>query len=613
MDKRIYSGAGLALVAVAFLVFAIFNNIVFSGIKLDLTENSLYTLSDGTREIIEGIDEPINLYFFFSEEASQDFAALRAYAQRVEELLRQYESVGDGRINLRIIDPEPFSEAEDQAAAFGLQSVPVNGGNDLYFGLAGTNALDDQEVITFFQPDKEEFLEYEISRLIQTLANPNRPVVGLMSSIKIRGDVDMQTFRTTPAWVVVDQLGEQFEIRNVEMSTTELPDDLDLLVIVHPKDLSDETLFAIDQFAMSGGRILAFVDPAAEQDRPAQQGPMMPPAGGRASDMDKLLSGWGVTLRDGVFVGDAQAALQVSGGPSGRPVRHFGILGLERENLSTEDVVTAPLSNINVSTAGILDIDEEASTTITPLIRSSEYAMPLDVMQLQMMASPEDLQQGFAPTGERYVIAARIEGNASTAFPEGLGDETGDSAETDDLNVVVVADTDLLSDRLWVSVQNFFGQRIASPFANNGDFVFNAVDNLVGSPALISVRSRGRFTRPFDVVQDLRREAEARYLESANDLQAQLSETERKLSELEAEREAKNLLSLSPEQEAALEQFQQEKVRIRKQLRDVRHQLDKDIEALGTTLKFLNIFLVPLLLTLGLLMINYVRMRREGE
>lgn len=613
MDKRIYSGAGLALVAIAFLVFALFNNIVFSGVKLDLTENGLYTLSEGTRKIVEDIDEPINLYFFFSEEASQDFTALRAYAQRVEELLRQYESLGDGSINLRIIDPEPFSEAEDRAAAFGLQSVPVNGGNDLYFGLAGTNALDDQDVIEFFQPDKEEFLEYEISRLIQTLANPDRPVVGLMSSIRIRGDVDMQTFQTTPAWVVVEQLGEQFEIRNVETSSTELPDDLDLLIIVHPKDLSEDTLFAIDQFAMAGGRILVFVDPVAEQDRPAQQGPMMPPPGGRASDLNTLLSAWGVTLRDGVFIGDAQAALQVSGGPSGRPVRHFGILGLERENFSTQDVVTAPLANINVSTAGILDIDDAASTTITPLIRSSEYAMPLDVMQLQMMTSPEDLQKGFAPTGERYLIAARIEGAASSAFPDGLDDDAAVMAETDDLNVIVAADTDMLSDRLWVSVQNFLGQRIASPFANNGDFVYNAVDNLVGSPALISVRSRGRFTRPFDVVQDLRREAEARYLESANDLQARLSETERKLSELESQREEKNLLSLSPEQEAALERFQQEKVRIRKQLRDVRHQLDRDIEALGTALKFLNIFLVPLLLTLGLLMIHYVRMRKEGE
>lgn len=611
MNKRLSSSLALVLIATAFLTFALFNNAVFSGLKLDLTEHGLYTLTDGSREVIEAVDEPVNLYFFFSQRASEDYTALRAYAQRVQELLARYESLSDGRIILHVIDPEPFSEEEDRAAAFGLQAVPVTSGNDLYFGLAATNSVDDQEVIAFFQPDKEAFLEYEISRLVQTLSKPDRPVVGLMTELPMAGDINMQTFQPSPAWVVVDQLGSLFDIENIEMTATVIPEHIDTLVIVHPKGLGDDTLRAIDQFAMAGGRILAFVDPLAEIDQPQQANPMMPAAAAQASDLNRLTDAWGVTLLDGKVLGDSQAALQV-GGPSGRPVRHLAILGLGAANLAAEDVVTASLENINVASAGVLEIADDATATVETLLSSSEFAMPLDAMQLSMMSNPEDLQQGFSPTGQKYPVAVRLSGHARSAFTP-ADDEPDRLLETSELNVILVADVDIISDRLWVQVQNFFGQRIASPFANNGDFMINAVDNLAGSSALISVRSRGRFTRPFTVVQDLRREAEARYLASANDLQAELSETEQKLTQLEAEREENNLLSLTPEQEAAIDEFQQEKVRIRKQLRDVRHQLDRDIEALGSWLKFLNIFLLPLLLTLMLLMMNFLRLKREGE
>jgi ABC-type uncharacterized transport system involved in gliding motility auxiliary subunit len=614
MNKRLYSGAGLVLLAVAFIVFTLMNNALFSSARLDLTENRLFTLSEGSKRIIRQIDEPVNLYFFFSQKASEDLTALRAYAVRVRELLEQYAAESDGKIRLTVVDPEPFTDREDQAAGFGLQAIPLDGDADLYFGLAGTNALDDQAVIGFFQPDKEEFLEYEISKLIQGLSKPARPVVGLMSSLKMQGDVDMQTFQPSQSWVIADQLDQLFEVKSIEMTATEIPADIELLVLVHPKVISDETRYAIDQFAMAGGRILVFVDPHSEIDRPAQANPMMPSMGNQSSDLKQLFDRWGVSLSGGKMVGDAQLALQVSAGSTGRPVRHFAILGLSPDNLSSDDVITSSLENINVSSAGILDVKDDATTSVTPLVTSSEYAMPLETMQLQFMGSPEELQQGFSPTGERYAIAVRIQGSASSAFdapPDGVQGEHLD--RTDSLNVIAVADTDMLADRMWVQVQSFFGQRIASPWANNGDFVINAVDNLVGSADLISVRSRGRFSRPFTVVQDLRREAEERYLASANDLQARLSETERKLTELETERTENNLLTLSPEQEAALQQFQDEKLRIRKQLRDVRHQLDKDIESLGTTLKFFNILLLPLLMTLGVLMVNYVRARREGE
>lgn len=610
-EKLIYSGAGLGLMAVAFVIFILISNTLFSGVRVDLTENSLYTLSEGTQEIIDNIDEPINLYFFFSEQASADLTALRSYASRVRELLEEYEARSSGNILLSIVDPEPFSDAEDQAAGFGLQSVPVNNaGDELYFGLAGTNSLDGVEIIGFFQPDKEEFLEYEISKLIQTLSQVERPTVGLTSSMMVRGDFNMQTMQQSPPWVVVGQMEQIFDVETVPSTTTSVPEHIETLVLIHPKGLTEDALYAIDQFALRGGRVLAFMDPVAEMDAQAPGANPMTQIQNQASDLGPLLSAWGVELLPDTVLGDAQSALTV-GGAGGQPVRHLAILGFNADNLATDDVITGNLESLNFASVGIIVPIEGSGTTFTPLIQSSEHAAPLQSFQL-MLGSPEELQQGFSATGERYVVAARLSGSATSAFAERAAEEGG-IVETDNLNILLVADSDFLSDRLWVQVRNFFGTQIASPFADNGDFFNNAVENMAGSSALISVRSRGRFTRPFDVVQDLRREAEARYLASANDLQDQLAETERKLQELQSERTGQNILSLSPEQEEALVRFQEEKVRIRKELRDVRHQLDKDIESLGATLKFVNVILLPVLLTLILMLVWRVWQSRAND
>ncbi len=608
MNRNFISGLGLFLLALAFVMVILLNNLWFSGIRVDLTENKLFTLAAGTREIVEDIDEPINLYFFFSEKASEDLTTLRAYANRVRELLQEYALLADGKINLQLIDPEPFSDAEDRAAAFGLQGVPANSaGDELYFGLAATNALDDQQVIEFFQPDKEEFLEYEISKLIQNLLVQSKPKVGLLSTLKVQGDIDMNTFQTTPAWVVIDQIDQASELQTIAPDAESLPAGLDLLVLIQPLGLGESLLSSIDQFALSGGRILVFVDPLAEMDQ-SQVNPMMGMSGAESSIDFPLLAGWGVLLRKDVVLGDAQQALTVSGA-DGQPVRHLSILGLQAQNFNIEDVTLSSLETINVSTAGILDVLDQRSTQVDVLMASSEYAMPIERLRLKMLGDPSELLPDFKATGLVYPVAVRITGSATSQYPVTVdGDDS--VLNTGHLNVIVVADTDILTDRLWVQLQDFFGQRIVSPWANNGDFVTNAVDNLTGSSALISIRSRGRFSRPFEVVQDLRREAEASYLNSANDLQSQLAETERQLGELESSRDEQNLLSLSPEQEATLVRFQQEKLRIRKALRNVRHQLDKDIEMLGSTLKFMNIVLMPLVLTFILLVLKYLRLHQ---
>ena len=632
LSGRLSSTLMLVVIFGIFFAFTVLNNALFSSARIDLTENKLYTLTLGTRDLIAEIDEPIKFRFFFSQRASEDLTALRAYARRVQELLEEYQALAGGSINLEIIDPEPFSEEEDLAAQFGLQSVPVNNaGDELYFGLVGTNSVDDQLIISFFQPDKEEFLEYDISRIIHQLNSSRKPKVGLLSSLKIQGDIDTSTFQTTPAWVVIDQLTQQYEVVDVAMDATELPRDMQLLIIVHPKSLSDATLFAIDQFAMAGGRVLLFVDPLAEMERrPPGAMPTEP-----ASDFS-LLSNWGMQLRADTVLADSAAALNV-GGSNGQSVRHLGILGLSAENFNSDDVSLASLESINVTTSGILDMVGRPESRIDILIQSSENAMPMASTEFQSLTDPEQLLKTFVPTGERYTIAARISGKAVTAYPEGVDFETVPGADpeaevegqgqgqgqvestrdtqllqtvltgTDKLNVIVVADTDILTDRLWVQVQNFFGQTIASPWANNGDFVLNSVDNLLGGSELISIRSRGRFSRPFTVVESLRLAAQSKYQKSADTLQRELEETEAELNEVESSQSDQNLLALSPEQERAITQFQDEKLRIRKQLRDVRHQLDKDIEGLGATLKLINIIVLPLLLVLVIYAMRYTR------
>ncbi|MDO7636680.1 MAG: GldG family protein, partial [Porticoccaceae bacterium] len=416
MNRNLISGLGLALLAVAFLMVTLLNNLWFSGVRVDLTENKLFTLAAGTREIVQQIDEPINLYFFFSEKASEDLTTLRAYANRVRELLQEYALLAPGKINLQFIDPEPFSDAEDRAAAFGLQGVPVNNaGDELYFGLAATNALDDQQVIGFFQPDKEAFLEYEISKLIQNLLVQKKPKVGLLSTLKVQGDMDMNTFQTTPAWVVIDQIDQSSELQTITPGAESLPADLDLLVLIQPRGLAESLLSSIDQFALSGGHVLVFVDPLAETDQ-SQGNPMMGISGAETTIDFPLLAGWGVQLRKDVVLGDSQQALTVSG-VDGQPVRHLSILGLQAQNFNIEDVTLSSLETINVSTAGILDVLDQRSTQVDVLMASSEYAMPIERLRLKMLGDPSELLPDFKATGQFYPVAVRITGSASSQYP----------------------------------------------------------------------------------------------------------------------------------------------------------------------------------------------------
>ncbi|WP_422910017.1 GldG family protein [Pseudomonas sp. MAC6] len=611
MKKLMVSSAGLALIALAFLAFNLFSSVSLSGVRLDLTEQKLYTLSSGTEQILAELDEPVELNFFYSDTATKDLPALRTYAKRVEEMLKAYQREADGKLKLTIIDPAPFSEDEDKAAEFGLQGIPLQqGGDSIYFGLAGKNAEGQTQVIPFFALDQEEFLEYELSRLVQSLAKPERPVVGVLSGLQVNGGFDMAARQPTPAWMLIEEIRQLFQIESLKRDVDLIPEKVSVLLLIHPKQLPEQTLYAIDQFVLRGGKLLTFVDPFSEADTQAEMpGEMVID---KASDLPALFKAWGLRMVPDQVLGDGSYAMSVSMGQGQRPVRHAAWLSLPKNALDKDDISTASLETITVATAGMLEPLDGAKTQFIPLIRSSQYAMPFDVKRFGMLANPEELIRELKPTGERYTLAARISGPAQTAFPEGIEGQKDGLKQADNINVIVVADTDMLTDRMWVQVQDFFGQRIPQPWADNAGFAINALDNLAGSEALISVRSRGRFTRPFEVVDAIQREAEVKFREKEQALQNQLADTEQKLAALQQSDDPSKALELTPEQQAAVQQFVQQKLAIRKELRDVRYQLNADIEALGSTLKFLNIALVPLVLTLGVLALWLWRRRRHG-
>ena len=621
--NKLLSTTGLLIVAGLLLSINLFSGQVFKSSRLDLTDNQLYTLSDGTKNILSKIDEPVTLRLFFSEKFFTGLPGVMTYGQRVRDLLEEYVSLSGGKLKLIIADPEPFSEIEDQAVQYGLQGVPVDAtGNQAYFGLAGTNATDDEEVIAFFQPDKEESLEYDVTRLVYKLANPKQRVVGLISNLPMEGAPQMNPFAPQAgggqAWYILKQLKQSFEVKSLESSIEAIPNDIDVLMVVHPKALSEKTLFAIDQFVLGGGRLMAFVDPFSEVDQPVgdPQNPMAAMQAPRNSSLDPLFKAWGVELIAGKVVGDRLNAqrVQAQTGRRVQAVDYVAWLSLAGENFNDADFITRDLEKVGMATAGYLKKSDGSDTEFSALIESSSEAMAINSMQFQFGANPANLLRQYSPGGEKLILAGRVTGKVKSAYPDGVKDADAIKdvlAESSDaVNIIIVADTDMLEDKHWVRVQNFFGNQIAMPLANNDVFILNAIENLSGSNDLISLRSRSKSARPFSKVEELKREAEKRFQDQEKELQEKLQQAEQKLAELQRKQDGASSMILTAEQKQEIAKFRQEQLDTRKALRNVQHELVKSIESLGTTLKVINIGLMPLIVIVFAI---FVAMRRASR
>ncbi len=595
-------GLGLMALVVLFGTLVLLGNQRLRGERIDLTADHLYTLSPGTLHILRHLRGPIHLTLFFSDHATRDLPQLRSYEQRVREMLQEMTSRANGQLQLKVVDPVPYSDDEDRAFGDGLTAVPGgSNGERVFFGLAGVNASGQRLSIPFFDPGKESFLEYDIAKLIYELNAPKKPTVGVLSSLPIDGDA----LTGTPPWAVMRQLNQLFNVKMLKQGGLKHLGNIQVLLLIHPQHLDADTAYALDQYVLHGGHLVVFVDPDAEMD--ARATGSVTRVIGSSSDLPRLFKAWGVAFDPDRVVLDRSRALSIALHDDTQPVRHPAVLGLTSSNLNHQDVITASLQNINLSSAGYFELTRNSQSRITPLLQSTGQAMVVPAERVRMTEDPSSLYDGYQPNGEHYVLAARLKGRFHTAFPQRSDPHHLDVAAKKE-QVILVADTDILSNRMWVQSAPFLGEKLLNAFANNGDFVTNIIDNLSGSSALLSIRGRAISQRPFTRVQALRRSADSAYRAKQRQLESELAETERKLSALQPSKGRGHAQDTARKRE--IDHFLERKLTIRRQLRDVQQQLDAEIDALGRRVKVVNILGMPLLVVLWGLWFAWRRARR---
>jgi len=625
MPKRLaLSLLGVALAALIALGLNILAQRHLSTARLDLTEQRLWTLSPGTRQVLAGLEEPVTLRLFYSRRLGAELPQYGAYADRVRAMLREYVAAAPrGKLRLEVFDPEPFSEVEDRALSLGLQGVPLDqGGEQVFFGLAAANLLDEERVIPFFQADRERFLEADLTRVIFDLSGAPRPVVGLMTPLPLQGDPRAMMMRN-PALArpqqVVTQLREAFALRDVPTDAQRVPDEIQVLVVAHPQNLSDATQYALDQFAMRGGKLFLLLDPHSEF-----QAVREPRRGDTSSNLDRLLRAWGLEAPSDRVVLDLRGAARIRapGNERVQAVDFVAWFTAQGDGISRDEVAVSQIEQVSFGTAGEVRRREGAGVEFVPLITTSAQSMTVEAERVRRQADAVRLLAEFRADGERRVLAARVRGELRSAFdgppdlPDGVerqADLPPHRARSDGpANLVIANDTDLLDDRFWVRVQDFFGQQVATPFAGNGGFVVNIAETLAGSDAMISLRSRGESQRPFELVEDIRRRADAEYRATERQLAERLEQTERRLRELRQGQGAAAGAVITPEQRAEIDHAREEILAIRRQLRAVQLELRRDIEGLEAALRAVNIAAVPALLVLAALGIGVARARRRA-
>ncbi len=607
---------GLVLLLVIIgAVVAILGNL---RLRRDCTADKLYTLSAGSRALLARLPCEVTLKYYFSRSSPAVPMFVKSYARRVEDLLKEYELAAKGRLRLEVYDPRPDSDEEEWAQRYGIEAQPTGMFSPpMFFGVVAV-AGDREEVLPALAPQTEATLEYDLTRLIWRVADAERPVIGVMSPLPLMGrppmspEMMMMPPREPPKpWFAIQELQRDFDVRAVETDAVEIDAAITTLVVVHPRELGEKTLFAIDQFVMRGGRLIACVDPFSMADMESgARGPMAMYGGGRySSTLGPLFDAWGVGFDTGKLVADLRAVTPLGNGAGGveeSPV----FLWLKRENMNSADLLTAQLDQIMLPFAGAFTDATGDDVAFEPLISSSDAACMVDAMTAQFGA--QAIRGQLKPDGLKHVLAARLDGKFKSAFPDGppRDPEAADSNEVAAVSshlvsceapntILLVADADFLLDRVCVQeVPVMFGFKAMQPRNDNLAFFANAVEKLSGTPELVAIRSRGRSLRPFKKVDELEYRAMAAWQAEEEKLNNELQNTRRQLAELQRQKPGSQKLFLSPEQEEAIRRFQQKEVEVKAQLKQVRRNLRKDIERLGVRVKIINIAAMPILVTL---------------
>ncbi len=610
-ESLIYSAVGLA----ALFLLLVAANFLLSRepVKLDLTEGSVQTLSEGTRKMLRGLQAPVKVKLYISRGEQAMPVQLRSFAQRVEDLAREFKSIAGGNLLIEQYNPKPDSEDEDAAQLDGIEPQQLFSGEQFYLGLA-VSQLDRKQAIPAVSPQRERLLEYDLARAIARVATTERPVLGLMSALPVLGEkFNPMTRQSSEPWVLASELKRDFNVKQVSLLSESIDPEIKLLLVIHPRDLPEATEYALDQFVLRGGKLIVFADPYAYFD---QQPSPMPGVGGggTSSTLAKLFKAWGVEMNPGKVLADVVFA-------SGSGQRYTPtVLTLNRTALNRDDVVTSQIETLLYAFGGAFDVNPAEGLKVTELVKSSPNSMLVD--SVVATVSGEAATKGFQPDNKVRPLALRLTGKFKTAFTEGppkpndpkappLKDGLKEGAGEN--SVILVADVDMLADGAAVDVQEVFGRRIVVPSNGNLAFAQSMVEQLSSGDALGSLRSRAATFRPLTVVREMEAEAQKQYFGRLKSLEDELQKTTEKLQELQKSRgaAAKGALIMTPEQQAEIENFRKRVTETRKELKDLRKNLRQDAEALVFWTKLLNIALMPLLVVLAGLAVFLVRRKRQ--
>lgn len=578
--------------------------------RVDATQGQIYTLTQASRRIARSPEEPIHLTLFYSERLARGRGQIAIFGQRIREMLQEYERTSDGKVVLRMVDPEPFSDEEDAATTLGIEGVTIgDAGERFYLGLVGTNATSGREIIPFFDMERERFLEHDISRMIVTLAQPKKRVIALVTSLPMEGGFDFdqrtQQPRQTRGYRVLEELQDQFEVRSLGQDFEDVPADVGAVWLVHPTGLTDVAQRALNTYLMNGGHMLVMVDPNCETDPAAARTRQ---AGGtpKVASQTDLLEKWGVTMKPGVIAADKTFATRIAmGAPDAPPLSYVAWPTFENDAFNKQDAVTGVLTRVTMASPGVLSLKDTGSPlTLEPLVETSTDAMEMSVDALVSPPDPGALLGIFKSGSKKLTVAARVSGPFPSAFSDAAPAKEGQeprpvppATARQGAMMIVIADADVAADGLWMQEQRMGSLPIIRKLADNADLIANAVDSLTGSSDLIQVRARREVTRPFTLVETMRKRADERYLAEQQLLEAKLQQSEERITQLQGSQ--KDQLVLTPEVQKELDHVREEALNTRRQLRQVRLNLRQDVERLGVQMQLINSAMMPIVVALG--------------
>jgi len=602
-EHLVYSAIGL--VALFLLLVAVNFLVARAPLRADLTEGDLYTLSPGTRRILSNLQSPVKVKLYLSQGETVP-VQLRGFAQRVEDLVREFKGVAGSNLVVERYNPKPDSEEEDAAQLDGIEPQQLFTGEQFYLGLA-VSQLDRKQSIPTISPQRERLLEYDLVRAIARVGAAERPKIGLMAGLPVLGErFNPFTRQSSEPWVLANELKREFEVKEVPLTAKEIDKDLNVLLVIHPRDAPPATEYALDQFVMRGGKLIVFVDPYAYFDQmPTMPGMPQMPSG---STLPTLFKAWGLQMDPGKVVSDV--VFGSGGGARYTPT----VLSLNRTAFSRDDIVTSQIETLLYAFGGAFEI-KNTDLKVVELVKSSPNSMLVD--NANATKSGDEATRSFKPSGNSMPLAVRLTGRFKTAFAEGLKEDDKKPAaagtpalrESPENSVIVVADVDLLADGAAVDVQEVFGRKIVVPSNGNLAFALGMVEQFAAGNDLISLRSRAAALRPLTVVRELEAEAQKEYFGRIQALEEEKQKTQARLQELQKTQGAagKSAQILSPEQQAELERFKRTYIETNLALKELRKNLRQDAEALVFWTKVANIALMPLLVALAGLMVALIR------